>query len=337
MRLKLKLKYIFIFPLLLVFSRQAYAFDIKSFVGDIFHGTGGSGSQALTFCFKNNGAVFVIGGGFKKAGCKKNEQLFTLDLKGATGDKGPAGDKGPTGDKGPVGDRGAVGPAGSQGPVGNQGVVGLQGPLGAKGPTGDKGPDGDQGPVGPQGPQGLRGDAGKQFKVYDSQGNYLGLLIQMSKPPYRLLASGSDQPADYVVVYNEEYGKFIRWTPGNDERYPFVRTYYKTDDCTGTPYVHLSDTEQPLGWVDSYTQPTRVEVIDFLFRYRWDSYTIYGAVNLEGSHPDSDLQSSMKADWGCDHPSSEVVGVAYADEYLPVKEVTPYDFVVHFPLRYKYE
>src|SRR4051812_42653929 len=81
--------------------------------------------QSLTLCVKTGGVVFVVGEGFKKTDCKKNDQLISFSLS-------------ETGDKGPTGDQGAVGPTGAAG------AVGSIGPIGDKGPTGDKGPQGDK-------------------------------------------------------------------------------------------------------------------------------------------------------------------------------------------------
>lgn len=150
---------------------SASAFDFGSFF-DSFrrHDTN---PPSVTLCIKNSGAVFVVGQGFKKADCKKNDQLINLNLKGAVGDKGQTGDKGPTGDKGETGDQGPTGPAGPQGPVGAmgpEGPVGPMGPAGLQGPKGDTGAqglpgepgqDGAQGPQGPQGVNGLPGTNGQ--------------------------------------------------------------------------------------------------------------------------------------------------------------------------------
>jgi hypothetical protein len=65
-----------------------------------------SSNDSMTLCIKNSGATFVVGEGFKKGDCKKNEQLVTVFLHaGVTGPQGPADNKGPLGNKGPQGDQ----------------------------------------------------------------------------------------------------------------------------------------------------------------------------------------------------------------------------------------
>lgn len=38
-----------------------------------------SSGSSIQLCLKNSGAVFVVGQGFKKADCKNNDQLISLD------------------------------------------------------------------------------------------------------------------------------------------------------------------------------------------------------------------------------------------------------------------
>src|SRR3989344_6018083 len=60
--------------------------------------------ESLTLCFRRNGLVFAVGDGFRRADCRHNERLVTLNLGGGLpGPEGPVGDKGPTGDQGPIG------------------------------------------------------------------------------------------------------------------------------------------------------------------------------------------------------------------------------------------
>jgi len=90
----------------------------------------------ITVCAKKGGFMYVIGAGFKKSDCKKNDQLLTWNVAGLKGDKGDKGDTGPAGPQGPKGDKGdagengiqgEIGPIGPQGPVGNQGINGISG------------------------------------------------------------------------------------------------------------------------------------------------------------------------------------------------------------------
>ena len=90
----------------------------------------------ITVCVKSNGAVYVIGAGFRASDCGARDQLLSWNVQGPQGVQGPIG---------PAGADGAQGPIGLQGPQGIQGSAGLQG---AVGPTGPVGPVGPQGPVG---------------------------------------------------------------------------------------------------------------------------------------------------------------------------------------------
>jgi len=84
----------------------------------------------IEVCVKKGGAVFMIGEGFKRADCLKNEKLVTWNIVGPQGPQGPIGLTGPKGDKGDVG---------SQGPIGLTGQQGVQGEVGPKGDKGDVG------------------------------------------------------------------------------------------------------------------------------------------------------------------------------------------------------
>ncbi len=131
--------------------------------------------DSLQICVRTSGVAFVVGYGFKKADCRRNDKLVTIIKNGAVGAQGPVGDKGPigdkglqgdkgeTGDKGPTGDRGPTGSSGAAGTAGadgEQGPVGLQGPVGEKGPVGDRGEKGETGDKGERGEQGLPGPTG---------------------------------------------------------------------------------------------------------------------------------------------------------------------------------
>lgn len=80
--------------------------------------------NTIEVCVKNNGAVFMIGYGFKKTDCLKNEKLVSWNI---TGPQGPKGEKGPIGPIGPKGDKGDVG---EQGPIGQTGPQGEKGDIG---------------------------------------------------------------------------------------------------------------------------------------------------------------------------------------------------------------
>jgi hypothetical protein len=175
---------VFVFLMFGYGVRSTYAFDFGGFFGHWFGDRGGGGSESLTVCVKNNGAMYVVGEGFRKADCKKNDRLISLDLQGPKGDKGSKGDKGEQGEPGPVGPAG-IGGTGLQGLPGlsafdlalgvgftgnvNQWLASLIGPQGPKGDPGESGVDGYtpirgvdyfDGGTGSMGPQGLKGDPG---------------------------------------------------------------------------------------------------------------------------------------------------------------------------------
>ncbi|GEM_PF-4089609 len=73
----------------------------------------------ISICVTKAGVTHVVGDGFKRADCKKNETLLTWNVQGPKGDKG---------DQGIQGEQGSIG---SQGPVGPQGEPGLPAQHGA--------------------------------------------------------------------------------------------------------------------------------------------------------------------------------------------------------------
>ncbi len=60
----------------------------------------------ITACVNKSGEVYVIGQGFRKAKCDKNETLLSWNITGPQGLKGDTGIQGPKGDKGDKGDQG---------------------------------------------------------------------------------------------------------------------------------------------------------------------------------------------------------------------------------------
>src|SRR3989338_11429677 len=77
-----------------------------------------SEGNTISICVKKSGLVYVIGTGFRREDCKKNESLLTWNtqgIQGPKGDTGIAGPQGPQGEKGDRGDAGAQGPAGENG------------------------------------------------------------------------------------------------------------------------------------------------------------------------------------------------------------------------------
>jgi hypothetical protein len=77
-------------------------------------------SPTITVCVKESGLLYVIGDGFRRADCRRNDQLITWNIGGTPGPQGP---------QGPIGPQGVAGATGPQGPQGTQGVAGPQGPV----------------------------------------------------------------------------------------------------------------------------------------------------------------------------------------------------------------
>jgi hypothetical protein len=51
--------------------------------------------NGVEVCVRKNGAIFMIGDGFKRADCLKNEKLISWNITGQQGPKGDKGDQGP--------------------------------------------------------------------------------------------------------------------------------------------------------------------------------------------------------------------------------------------------
>jgi len=59
--------------------------------------------NGVEVCVRKNGALFMIGDGFKRSDCLKNEKLISWNIVGPQGPKGDKGDPGPAGPQGPAG------------------------------------------------------------------------------------------------------------------------------------------------------------------------------------------------------------------------------------------
>lgn len=66
--------------------------------------------DTISVCVKKSGLVYVIGEGFRRDDCKKNDKLLTWNIQGLKGDKG---DKGDTGEQGIQGEKGLSGVIGT--------------------------------------------------------------------------------------------------------------------------------------------------------------------------------------------------------------------------------
>ena len=117
-------------------------------------------ATAVSVCVKQNGLMYVIGGGFQKADCKPNDQIFSFGLSGSDGPTGATGQQGPIGATGMQGEMGPVGATGSTGLPGPIGATGADGEVGPQGPSGETGPSGATGPIGAQGESGATGVMG---------------------------------------------------------------------------------------------------------------------------------------------------------------------------------
>lgn len=197
-------------------------------------------------------------------------------LDGATGpagDRGPAGPQGlagspglpgPQGPVGAVGPQGPVGPAGAAGPQGPRGLtgeMGLPGPMGPQGLMGDpgvrgeKGDKGEPGPAGAEGPQGIAGEVGPQGPRGDTgPSGDVGPAGAQGKPGlYFRLVSNNTELGSLISIENDKSnpvgGKYAvigeTWNGSavmtrrdwNNGAIQSFRTYYKTADCSGTPYI----------------------------------------------------------------------------------------------------
>ena len=93
------------------------------------HATG----SILSVCAKSDGDLHLIGNGFKRTACKKNEQLISWNAEGLQGLQGEQGPAGPHGEKGENGEKGDKGDMGEQGPSGEKGEKGDKGDPAPKG------------------------------------------------------------------------------------------------------------------------------------------------------------------------------------------------------------
>jgi len=120
---------------------------------------------------------------------------------------------------------------GPKGDKGNKGDTGLKGDKGDQGEPGHQGPQGGSGATGPQGPQGEQGTpgVGQTLKIFDANGTELGPLV------------------DFGFVNNQTFFYYaalqrlieVRINSGRIGR-P-INLQYASFDCTGTPYINLSD------------------------------------------------------------------------------------------------
>ena len=74
----------------------------------------------ISICVGKNGLVYILGTGFRREDCRKNESLLTWNAQGV---QGPKGDKGETGATGSQGEQGLQGEPGVQGVAGQDAMT----------------------------------------------------------------------------------------------------------------------------------------------------------------------------------------------------------------------
>jgi hypothetical protein len=98
--------------------------------------------------------------------------------------------------------------------------IGPQGPTGATGPMGPAGPPGTQAQVVPQ---------AQDPRVYDAQGNLLGIFPSTWE--------------GLLSFFVPTLSRFLLISPGSgdvDPSYPAVSFYYENTDCTGKPFLEVN-------------------------------------------------------------------------------------------------
>jgi hypothetical protein len=170
-------------------------------------------------CVSNSGVMYVIGNGFSRTTCKKEEKLLSWNVVGL---------QGPKGDKGEIGTPGTAGP---------QGVPGPQGPKGDNGDRGDPGQNGEQGLQGEQGIQGPKGDKGDpgldgtSLHLFDGNDNDLGVFVGFTDVSHgRLTYELSVDGLIEFEINRSPSGQSIEVKP-----IPFV--YYLGPNCEGQSYI----------------------------------------------------------------------------------------------------
>jgi len=166
--------------------------------------------NVICACVKENGQMRLSGSGQ----CKPTESLLCWNVEGPQG------------------------PQGEQGLKGDAGETGSQGEQGPQGLTGDKGDKGDTGDVGATGPPGEG-----VIKVFSADDELIGTLVDFHNK------TNSPYIDPNITVFIPSLGKFIQLDLGKgfnlyqphflniDYFWPVRTIYFKTPDCSGTPYV----------------------------------------------------------------------------------------------------
>ncbi|MCK5027397.1 MAG: collagen-like protein [Candidatus Pacebacteria bacterium] len=161
--------------------------------------------QEISLCVRKSGVAYVVGEGFQKQECHKNEKLLTLNIQGPQGPQGVQGESGP------------MGPEGPQGSKGDSGDVGLAGPQGLKG---------DQGEIGSVGPSGMN------LHLVDANNQDLGVLIDNAFTTY---------DANLNIVYKFQNG-LVKNTSGKEPTRLVpnqTSIFFNQLDCQGEAFINI--------------------------------------------------------------------------------------------------
>lgn len=153
----------------------------------------------ISACVNGAGLVYVIGDGFLFKKCKGKDKPISW---GITGPQGPAGPKGDKGDQGLQGE-GIAGPQGLQGEPGVPGEQGIQGI------------------------QGEKGEPGSSLKLYDANGQFLGIVLGM--PPSIHNKYQTYHPDGKITLQFKDDLVLEESGPST--------IYFLTAGCTGTPFA----------------------------------------------------------------------------------------------------
>ena len=102
--MKMKITWAGVSPLILSVVLVALGF---------WHFTQAQGSE-IEVCVKKSGLVYVIGNGFRRSECRKNDTLLSWNTTGPQGEKGDKGDEGEPGPQGIQGTKGDKGESGTE-------------------------------------------------------------------------------------------------------------------------------------------------------------------------------------------------------------------------------
>ncbi|GEM_PF-6018282 len=88
---------------------------------------------------------------------------------------------------------------------------------------------GPSGPIGQQGPMGPQGPAGQQLRLFDANGQDLGVLIDAHPGTFKTFIS----PTDVLAGFSDSFSGVRINDTGNGQ----TRIYFDAPDCLGTAYI----------------------------------------------------------------------------------------------------